>query len=229
MKQKKIFYAEAAYVLGELLLALGTALMTKADFGISMVVAPAYLLHLKVSQFWPVFSFGMSEYVFQAFLLVLLCAVTRQFKRGYLFSFITAVFYGLMLDGAIALFSLLPDGGIAGRAVYYLVGMALSSAGVAFMFHTYISQAAYELFVKEVAEKYGLPIHRFKLAYDCVSCLIGVALSFAFFGFGRFEGVKLGTVLCALINGPLIGFISGRLEQSLDFRDGLPLRGVFSK
>ena len=46
MEKQRVFFTELAYVLGILALALGTALMERADFGVSMVVAPAYLLHL---------------------------------------------------------------------------------------------------------------------------------------------------------------------------------------
>ena len=42
---KKTFYCEAAYAIGLACLALSTALMATADFGVSMVVAPAYILH----------------------------------------------------------------------------------------------------------------------------------------------------------------------------------------
>ena len=62
---KKIFYTESAYVAGTVLLALGTALMEKADFGMSTVVAPAYLLYMKLSQSFPFFTFGMAEYTLQ--------------------------------------------------------------------------------------------------------------------------------------------------------------------
>ena len=60
--KKTVFYTEAAYLLGIVLLAFGTSLMELADFGMSMIVAPAYLLHLKLSQILPFFSFGMAEY-----------------------------------------------------------------------------------------------------------------------------------------------------------------------
>lgn len=46
-----MFYTEAAYFIGLVTLALGTALMERADFGMSMVVAPAYLVYLKVSEY----------------------------------------------------------------------------------------------------------------------------------------------------------------------------------
>ena len=49
MNGKRVFYCEVAYVLGLVVLAVGTALMEKADFGMSMVVAPAYLLYLKLN------------------------------------------------------------------------------------------------------------------------------------------------------------------------------------
>ena len=104
MNRKRVCFTELAYALGLVILDLGTALMERANFGMSMVVAPAYLLHLKISQFWPVFSFGMAEYVFQAFLLILLSLVMGRFKKGYLFSFVTAVLYGLILDAVTWLF-----------------------------------------------------------------------------------------------------------------------------
>ena len=77
--------------------------MERADFGMSMVVAPAYLLHLKLSQTLPLFSFGMAEYTLQAVIIVLLALVMRRFKLSYLFSFCTAVIYGLTLDGVMLL------------------------------------------------------------------------------------------------------------------------------
>lgn len=70
--------------MGIILLALGTAFSKKADFGMSMVVAPAYLIHLKVSQYLPFFSFGMSEYVFQTLILIALAIVMRKVKKGYI-------------------------------------------------------------------------------------------------------------------------------------------------
>jgi len=224
MKTKKVLWTELAYALGIVILAIGTALMERADFGMSMVVAPAYLLHLKISQVFAAYTFGMSEYLFQAFLLVVISLVMRRFQRSYLFSFVTAVIYGFALDGAIWLVGLIGWEGMAMRLTFYVLGMLLCSLGVAFFFHTYIPPEAYELFVKEIAGRYNLRIDRVKTVYDCISCIAGILLSFAFFGFGHFEGVKLGTVVCALVNGWLIGRISAAMEKRFDFRDALPLR-----
>ena len=48
---KRTFYTEMAYIIGIVTLAFGTALMERADFGMSMVVAPAYLIYLKISDY----------------------------------------------------------------------------------------------------------------------------------------------------------------------------------
>ena len=227
--KKRTFYTEAAYALGIVILALGTALMEKANFGMSMVVAPAYLLHLKIVKTLPFFSFGMAEYTLQAAILLLLGLAMRRFKMSYLFSFCTAVIYGLALDGVMMLTAGFPAEAMALRVVYYLLGMLLCSIGVSLLFHTCIAPEAYELFVKEVSAKIGMDIHRFKTLYDCVSCGIGVVLSFAFFGLWHFEGVKLGTILCALINGSIIGWCTKVFEARFEFKDGLKLRSVFEK
>ena len=66
---------------------------------------------------------------------------------AYLFSFVTAVIYGFVLDGFMVLGAILPTGYLWLRLIYYVVGMLLCSAGVSAMFHTYISPEVYELFV----------------------------------------------------------------------------------
>lgn len=155
---KKTFYTEAAYVIGLITLALGTAFMERADFGMSMVVAPAYLIYLKVSGFLSWFSFGMAEYCFQAFLIIVLTIVLRRFKRKYLFSFITALIYGSILDIMMNAVKLVPGNEILQRAVCYGAGLVMCAIGVSLLFHTYISPEAYELFVKEISDRFDLDI-----------------------------------------------------------------------
>lgn len=64
--KRRTFYTELAYILGLIVLAFSAALMEASDLGVSMIVAPAYLLHLKLSQAFAFFTFGMAEYTLQA-------------------------------------------------------------------------------------------------------------------------------------------------------------------
>lgn len=217
--KKRVFYTETAYVLGLVIMAFAAAFTEKANFGMSMVVAPAYIIHLKVSQYLPWFTFGVAEYFFQGLLVLVTIVVMRKFKASYLFSFVTAVLYGTLLDGAMNIISSLPDNTFAIRVVWYILGTVLCSFAVSLFFHTYLSPEAYELIVKELSVKLGCDINKVKTAYDCFSVVLGIILSFSFFGFGVFEGVKLGTVICALINGFLIGQFTKLLEHFFEFKN----------
>lgn len=225
--KKNVFYREIAYVLGLVIMAFAAAFTEKADFGMSMVVAPAYILHLRVSQVLPWFSFGVAEYCFQGVLVLITILVMRRFKMHYLFSFVTAVLYGTLLDLAMGILAPLPDTTFLLRTLWYLLGTVFCSFAVSLFFHTYLSPEAYELIVKEVSQKLNRNINQVKTAYDCLSTLLGIALSFAFFGFGVFEGVKLGTVVCALVNGFLIGRFTKLLEKGFVFKDKFALAKYF--
>ncbi len=224
---KKTFFTEAAYLLGIGVLALGTAFMERANFGVSMVVAPAYLLHLKISEYLPFFSFGVAEYALQAVIIIVLALILHKKKLSYLFSFVTALFYGFLLDQFMAVIALVSYDTMIFRVICYIAGMLLCATGVSLLFHTYISPEAYELFVKEMSAKLHVDINRFKTIYDCTSCVISILLSFLFFGFGHFEGVKWGTVICAILNGWFIGRITILCEKIFEFRDGLSFRKYF--
>lgn len=225
----KKFSTELAYVFGIVFVAWGVALMEKSDFGVSMIVAPAYLLYRWLSPIFSFVTFGMAEYCFQAVLLLIMALILRRFRLSYLFSFITAVVYGFVLDGFMLLAALIPGDILWVRAVCYVFGMLFCSAGVSMMFHTYISPEVYELFVKEVSSHFGVNIHKFKTGYDCTSCVVGIIMSFLIFGMWHFEGVKLGTIFCALINGWIISRFSAFYEKHWQFEDRLPLRRYFTE
>ena len=67
---KRTFSTELACVFGIVFVAWGVVLMEKTDFGVSMVVAPAYLLYRWLSPVWSFVTFGMAEYCLQAVLLL---------------------------------------------------------------------------------------------------------------------------------------------------------------
>ena len=225
--KKYRFYTELAYVLGMIILSFSAALMTKANFGLSMIVAPAYILHVKVSQAFDFFTFGMAEYTLQAVLLILMIGVIRKFRLSYLLSFVTAFLYGLLLDG----FLYLLDGScwelLYIRIAAYYIGLLLTAIGVAFFFRTYISPEVYELAVKEVSAKFLIPLSKFKTFYDCGSLVVSIIFSFAFFGLWHFEGIGWGTLFCALVNGLLIGTTDKFLGKRFEFVDCFKWRKFF--
>ena len=81
---------------------------------------------------------------------------------------------------------------------------------------------AKELVVKELSRKFGASVGRTKTVYDCCSCVFAIVLSLCFFR--SFVGVKWGTIVCAVVNGWMIGKICGFLDKKFIFKDALSLR-----
>ena len=211
------FYTEAAYFVAWILLAFGTAMQKHGDFGMSTIVTPAYVAHSYISQFASFFTFGTAEYVMQIIVLIATMLIVRRVKASYLLSLPVAIIYGFVLDGAVALVSLLPTGIIA-RVIVYLIGILLCCAGVAMLFNCYLPLASHELIVKEIAAKFSLPIHKVKITYD-VGCL-AIAIIASLLLFGRLVGIGVGTVFGAFAYGPIIRLFQRVYEKLFKFEDG---------
>ena len=65
--------AELLWLLGILFVALGVAICSKADLGVSMIAAPAFVIYEALAPVLSGISVGVTEYVIQGLLLLLLC------------------------------------------------------------------------------------------------------------------------------------------------------------
>ena len=72
------------------------------------------------------------------------------------------------------------------------------------------------------ADRYQKKLTVCKTAYDCLSLVVSVVLSLTLFG--KILGVGVGTVVCALLYGWLIGRFSQLWERVFAFQDRWPLR-----
>lgn len=216
---KKItVYSELVYLLANVLLALAVSMLTAADMGISMIVAPAYILSEKVG----FLTFGQSEYVLQAIVFIVFCLLMKRVKPAYFSSFVTCLFYGWVLDtwrAVVPLFNpaVTPPGSMDWplRALLFVGGVLLTSFSIALFFGIYLYPQVYDFFVKGISKRFQIDRAKFKTAFD-LSCL-AVSCVMTLLFFGKFVGVGLGTLLMALINGWLIGKCSGWLEKHVSF------------
>lgn len=226
MKQKIIFYSEVVYILSLVILSFAVSMISSTDFGLSMIVSPAFL----VSEKFSFLTFGQAEYIVQGILFVLMCIILRKIRAVYFSSFATGFIYGLLLDmwrTVVPHFNpeITPAGSLplAVRVVYFILGMILTSISIALCFRTYLCAQVYDFFVKAVCERYSLNSGKFKTVYDFVFLAVSVIMSLALFG--RFVGVGIGTIVMALFNGTLINFFGRVLDRIFEYK---PLFRKFS-
>ena len=206
--------SELVYVFAVLLLSFAVAMCAAADFGVSMIVAPAYILHLRI----PAISFGQAEYILQAVLFIVFCLLKRKFKPVYLFSFFTCLFYGLVLDlWRIIIPAFRPEAAGAlpmpARIVFFIISMFLTSFSVTLFFQTYLYPQVWDFFVKGISAHFRLDRSKFKIAFDFSCLALSLAMTLLFFG--EIRGIGIGTVILTLFNGLIIAFFNKQMNKHL--------------
>ncbi len=211
---------ELIYVLAVIVLSFATAMLAAADLGMSMVVAPAYIVSLKVKAL----TFGQAEYIVQGMLFILFCVLMKKVRRLYFFSFVSGLIYGAVLDfWRMVIPHFDPERFAPGslplsiRIVYFVVGFLLNSLGVALYFKTYFYPQVYEFFVKGISRQFKIALPEFKIRFDMTCLVIAIVLSFSLF-YGL-VGIGAGTVVLAFGNGALIGFYGQWMDRHLDTWD----------
>ena len=114
--------SELLWLLGNIFVALGVAICSKADLGVSMIAAPAFIVYEAIAPLWSGFSVGMTEYILQGIMLVVLCLISRRFNWRYLLAFAVAVIYGYTLNFFLWLLSGVSLDSVTLRWVMLIIG-----------------------------------------------------------------------------------------------------------
>lgn len=224
MENKKFGrWGELAWVLGTILLSLGTVLQAKASLGLGSTVAPAYVLSEAVGFIPP----GTMCYICQGGLVLVTFILLRRFKLEFIVTFVSAVIFGQFVNLFTKIcFANLTDPTILQRCLIFAMGSVVVAVSIAFLLNSYFPPQAPEMFTKEVSQLIGWSKYKGKYVYDICSFSLAVVLSFIFFREIRIIGI--GTFVSAAINGPMITFFGRLMERYLDFSPVFPkLAGLF--
>ena len=216
---KKInFSQELTYFVSIIVLAFAVSLMTAANFGLSMIVAPAYILSQKLT----FLTFGQCEYLLQGIFFIVFCILMKKIKIQYFTSFLTCIIYGFFVDLWRKVIPILnpditPPGSMdmCVRIIFFILGMLLTAMSVALCFKTYLPPQVYDYFVKEISKRFNIDRTLFKRCFDIFMLTLGAILTLVFFR--KFIGVTAITVFIALTNGILIGFFDKLYDKIFDF------------
>lgn len=217
--------SELLWLLGIIFVALGVAVCSKADLGVSMIAAPAFVVYEAISPLWSGFSVGMTEYMIQGIMLITLCIAVGRFNWRYLLAFAVAVLYGYTLNFFLWILGSEPFAYVWLRYVMLIVGDVITGFGVACFFRTYMPLQVPELFVAELASRFKLNITKVKSTFDITLLVVSLVLAFTLFGdvttfdwstigYKSFHHIGVGTIITTLINSPLIALM-GKLADRI--------------
>lgn len=222
---KKIEKAgELFWIFGIVFVAMGVALCSKANLGVSMIAAPTFIVFDALSEIFPWLTVGTMEYIIQGVVLILLCIAIRQFHWQYLCAFLAAMLYGFTMDFFLFLFrDLNPENPVA-RYFLLFAGLLMTAIGVASFFRTYLPLQIHELFVAEFSKVYKMDISKVKWTYDISLLVISLVLLLVLFvfkedfdwsqiGVRSFHNIGTGTIIATFVNAPMIKFMGKLLDK----------------
>ena len=216
--------SELLWLFGIVFVALGVAICSKADLGVSMIAAPSFIVYEAVAPFFEWLSVGITEYIIQGILLIILCIIVRRFDWRYLLAFAVAVLYGYTLDFFLWLMGSISFDAIWLRWVMLLVGDVITAFGVACFFRTYMPLQVFELFVSELSSRFSLKIDKVKGVFDFSLLVISVTFALTLFGdvlsfdwstigYSSFHSIGLGTFVTTAINSTIISLFGKVLDR----------------
>lgn len=219
--------SELLWVFGIVFVALGVTLCSKANLGVSMIAAPAFIISEFISQFNSFFDVGVTEYILQGIMLISLCIIIKKFNWRYLLAFAVAVLYGYTLNFFIWIFAGLEFNAVWLRYLMLIIGDIITAFGVACFFRTYMPLQVYELFVAEISDHLKINIDRVKGIFDISLLFISIVLSLTLFGdvksfdwsslwHNSFHNIGVGTLITTAINSPVISLMGKVIDRFSD-------------
>lgn len=205
-------------LLGMLLNSLAITLMIKADFGISAISAVPYVLSVA----FPQLSLGTWNTLLQLGWLVFTMLAIRRFKPGYLFSFLLAFLFGLLLDGWGALIRPL-ELSLPLRFVSFAIGFGLMALGIAAFFVCGTPVLPFDTVPRAFSMEKGWSARKARTSYDLFN--LALAISFGLLFKGRLVGIGWVTVFNALTMGYASGYVINHLRRHYDIAPHFVLLG----
>ena len=198
-----------AYILFVIALAInafGIAFITRALLGTSPITSITYVMSMFTS-----LTMGQWTIVLNLGFMVLELPFMRKADLKsdivcYLLQIPTTLFFGSFIDVSMNALSWLQPEMYVLKIASLLFGCVILAVGIALEVKANVAMAAGEYFVKAIARRLRTDFGYTKLGFDsslvALSCIVSYAVM------GTIQGVREGTVVAAVIVGPIVHFIS---------------------
>lgn len=186
--------------------AFGIAFITKALLGTSPITSVTYVLSL----FTP-FTMGIWTILLNLLFVVLepFLMTRRELKadlRMYLLQIPIAFCFGLFIDFSMFMLFWLEPSAYVMKVTVLLVGCVILALGIALEVKANAAMMAGEYLVKAITRRFHGEFGYVKLGFDVTLLTIACILSLVFLS--DIQGVREGTVVSALLVGPIVHFVS---------------------
>ena len=214
--EKKVLASELALAMGVLCNAIAVSLMIKSELGVSTISSVPVVLN----ELFARVTIGSWNFLFQVVLVLIMALFTRKFL-GYVFSILLALLFGYLLDFFELLFSGIATN-IPLRIVFFFTGFFMLSLGISLMLNCRLPALPFDLFVREIAEHFGLSVKQMKTGFDVTCVVLSLVVSVLFLE--GIAGVGIGTVFAMLFTGTVTQHFVNRLNERFVFQKMMTIK-----
>ena len=193
-------------LLGLIVTALGLAVCVRPDLGISPITTLPYALN----QVIPALSLGTFVFLQHVvFFLLTVLLLRRDFKPFQILQLPCSFVFGYFVDlWGLVLRGLNPEAYWA-RILLLLVGCVVVALGFSLIYTSHVALEANTAFLNALSLRTGKPYGTLKILTDVIIVILAAAVALIFLH--KIVGIREGTIIAALIVGPIAGFFNKRL------------------
>lgn len=212
IKNKKIFLRIALYILGLFILALGVAFSINSSLGVSPVSSLPYIISLIIKK-----DMGtIVIIVFSAFILIQILLLGKDFQWINLTQLIFSTIFGYFVDFAKFILGDFTIPTYIGQLIMLTISIILVAIGVSLYVDAKLVNMPMEGMVAAINKKVfkKKTFADVKVIMDSTVVVIGIFLSLIFMG--KLEGIREGTILCALLVGKTMKAIQKKILPKIE-------------
>lgn len=204
------FNRYAIYLLSLFIISLGASLSIKANLGTSPLICLPY-----VSSLITKFSVGEVMFVFTLIFILIQVALLRgDFERRQYLQFIVGSIFSFFIDFSLMIVNSINPVGYVSQMALLLFSCVVVAFGVLLEIQTEIVYLPADGVIVAISKVLKKEFSNVKPFVDTSMVVIAAALSIVFLGY--LAGVREGTVISAVIIGPIVRILKKYLDSYIE-------------
>ena len=209
MEMKKIT-RYLIYLLSLFIISLGASLSIKANLGTSPLICLPY-----VSSLITKFTVGEVMFVFTVlFILIQVILLRKDFEKRQYLQLIIGTIFSFFIDFSLMLVNFINPVGYVNQMLLLLISCVVVAFGVLLEIKTEIVYLPADGVIVAISKVVKVEFPKVKPFVDTSMVIIAAILSIIFLGY--LAGVREGTIISAVIIGPIVKILKKYLDPYVD-------------
>lgn len=206
MSKKELLKRYILFCIGLFVNSFGVSLITKASVGTSPISSIPYTLSLGFKPTLGMFTLYMSVLL----IVIQIVLLRKNFSKQYLLQIPVSILFSWFIDLTMEqLYFLNPDIYIL-KFIFLIIGCIILGVGVYMEMVADVVMLPGESFVKAVSITFHKDFGKTKVVFDSTMTMIAGIIGLILFH--KFEGVREGTIIAALLVGLIARFLKRKLR-----------------